>query len=291
MELLIEQPFDLSDIYPGMYGTNDACLCEPFGKIIVYDYKHGAGVPVDVENNPQLLYYALGAYLGTDCEEIELVVVQPRARHVDGPVRRWTLTYAELNTWILGALLPAAKATEDPGAPLVAGDWCRFCKASGICRAPIEKQFAVTKTQFTDIRIPQVEELTLDQMVKFHTFWDIFASCHDAVAAELQRRLMEGESIPGYKLVQKKTNRRWRDEKALVTACLRYTKTGILKIFEEPKVLSPAKLEKEVKKKGLSIALESYIEKPEGGLTMVPESDRRDAVDPKALLLEQFTDF
>lgn len=291
MSLVIEQKFDLSDLFPGMFGTNDACLCEPFGKCIVYDYKHGAGVPVDVKDNPQLLYYALGAYLGNDCADVELVVVQPRARHADGPVRRWELAGDELADWAKDKLIPAAKATEAPGAPLVSGDWCRFCKAAGVCRRPVEDQLAVMKTSFTDIRVPQVEELTLDQMIRFHTFWDIFSSCHDAVAAELQRRLMEGETVPGYKLVQKKTNRQWADEKAIITACLPYTKSGLFKIFEEPKVLSPAKLEKLVKQKCVSLDLNQFITKPDGGLTMVSESDRREAVDPQKALLDQFTDF
>lgn len=113
-ELFIERKFQLDWLYEGMFGRNDAMVAEPFGILRVYDYKHGAGVAVEVENNPQLMYYGLGAVrdekVAGAYEEIELVVIQPRAIHPDGPVRRCRMSVDILLEWGRTVLLPGAIA-------------------------------------------------------------------------------------------------------------------------------------------------------------------------------------
>jgi len=153
-ELLIEKRFDLDRLRPGMYGTNDAILVRCRDNVVrVYDFKGGKGVLVEVVGNRQLLYYGYGAVInlaGLNIEAVELVIVQPRARHSAGPVRRWRVDLIDVYDWSMD-LLKAAEATDNPLAPLRAGSWCRWCRAAGVCVAYRDHALAQVALQFPDL--------------------------------------------------------------------------------------------------------------------------------------------
>jgi hypothetical protein len=274
-ELEIEKKFDLSKLRAGMFGTNDACLKQPFGFLRIYDLKYGAGYAVEVEKNPQLLYYALGAYLGGDYEIVELIVIQPRARHKDGPVRRWGLDAEALEKWATEELIPAAERAEAPDAPVVPGHWCKFCAAMGVCRGLMDFAAETTKADFTKVvELPPPDLLSETDLSKVMASADIFRSWLTSVFAHAENKLRQGGTVPGWKLVQKKTNRVWRDEKEVVQALFKFRD----KIFEK-KLFSPAKMEKFIKESGIAVDVAKLTMKPEGGVAIAPESDRRPAVE------------
>lgn len=129
--LHIEKKFDLSSVYPGCFGTADAVKWDDKTKTLtVMDYKHGAGTPVAVKGNVQLRYYATGALLalGYPAEKVKLVIVQPRCKHADGVIRSEIIDALDLLDFCAD-LVAAAKATEEPNAPLVSGSHCFFCPA------------------------------------------------------------------------------------------------------------------------------------------------------------------
>jgi hypothetical protein len=131
----------------------DAVLWKPTERLLrVYDYKHGAGVVVEVEGNVQLLYYALGALvtLKFPAKEIEIVVVQPRAEHRKGPVRRWRIPAHQMLDFE-AELVEACERTEDPKAPLNPGRHCYFCPAKNQCPAKLKDAQSKAAEQFTDI--------------------------------------------------------------------------------------------------------------------------------------------
>ncbi len=129
----VEKRFALKSVDPDAFGTNDACLHVPFHKLIIWDYKHGKGVIVEVDFNKQLLYYALGALEGRmDVEEVELRVIQPRASHKDGAVRTVSYPVEKLALYEI-ELKQKIEATRDPEAPRKGGDWCKFCHGYSIC--------------------------------------------------------------------------------------------------------------------------------------------------------------
>ena len=85
-----ERKFDLSHLYPGLYGTNDRVIWKPTQRrLIVDDFKYGKGIPVEVKGNKQLMYYGLGAVetLKLPVMEIWNRIIQPRCPHADGPIR------------------------------------------------------------------------------------------------------------------------------------------------------------------------------------------------------------
>lgn len=178
VEVGVETGFSLAKVMgrDDMFGTNDTSLFVPRVYLGVFDYKHGRGKVVEVTDNSQLKYYALGKLIevcwddllgGFDPdkvpEEIELFVGQPRAYHADGPVRPWKIDptalmedfVAELKDAVtrvdaMNAIAEAAKAAgvapAYPEDAFKVGDWCGFCKAKAVCPAfRKEAQAAMTK--------------------------------------------------------------------------------------------------------------------------------------------------
>jgi hypothetical protein len=113
------------------FGAYDA----PARRLTVADFKYGKGVVVEVAGNRQLLTYAAALLPGCDAvDEVELIIVQPRRLHRDGPVRQAIHTKAELEAHVAAARSAAALIERDPPI-LNAGDHCRFCRATSFCPA------------------------------------------------------------------------------------------------------------------------------------------------------------
>lgn len=276
---LIEHKFDLSSVYPGCYGTADCVLYFPNQKTLyVFDYKHGMGIPVEVTDNPQLKYYGLGALLstGVPCEFVELVIVQPRCPHPDGPVRRERIPAFDLLDFSAD-LIDYAKATEDPNAPLVPGDHCRFCPAAGICPALAAKAQVLAKSSFSSLATYDPEKLS-EVLEWLPSIEGWVKSVREFAYAESQH----GRTPPGWKLVPKRATRRWKDH---VNAELLKEKLGLDDdgLLEEPKLKSPAQVEKRLAPAGKKIVAD-LVTAESSGTSLVPEADRRAAVtfDPKS---------
>lgn len=293
-ELYIEKKFDLTKLdtrFAGleMFGTNDACVSELFGKLTIYDYKHGQGVSVEVKRNYQLMFYALGAYLSLqdDNDVIELVVVQPRKEHVDGPIRRWQLTPEELLDWGYNTLLPAAKATQKPDAPLNPGYWCNkyFCPAQATCPALHEKAIVFARQDFVTLDAP--ERMSTTQISEALRLQDLLSPFFNKVHSHAKAEMQRGVVIPGYKLVEGRAgNRQWINEKLVADLVINY---GEKVIYEPRKLLSVAQMDKLVKatnkkqgkKKNKPEDLYGHlITRSPPGVSIAPESSPKPALLP-----------
>lgn len=282
-DIQIENKFHLVHIDENAFGTNDANLQVFLKKLIVYDFKYGAGMPVEVEENKQMLYYGLGAAMEGDYPEVELVIIQPRAPHQDGPVRRWCTSGDRLKQF--GAdLRIAILNTRTKGAPLVAGNHCKksFCPNMPTCpafRSKIEQAAGVVFSEIesvTEVLLPQPEDLKFAELEMLLDIIPLIDAWIKSVEAHAFNMAQRGEKVKGYKLVRKRANRDWKDPDEVQAAFeLEYGK----EIFKSPKLKSPAQLETMVGKKEVA----KYAIKPEGGLTLVPESDPREEVSASAI--------
>lgn len=290
-DLYIEERFHLTTLDDRFYGTNDAMIYDPAKKLLrVYDYKHGRGVGVNVVDNKQLKYYALGAMHKIDgpIVDVELIIVQPR--FVGGePVQRWMTTFVDLVEYG-GELIMAAEATDAPDAPLVPdletdGDHCRFCPVAGICKARAEAVYASVGAAFSEdgdmtLDDPQsVGEnfmpLLLERAQRIED-WIKAVKQHAHVMAE------QGRPPAGWKLVNKRGQRKWMlDDDALVEA-LRAQGCNDDQIFVK-KLASPAQVEKAMGKKEFALlnAQCDLAEQVSTGTVLAPESDKRPAVEPR----------
>lgn len=279
-DIKVEHRFHLTSIDDAAYGTNDCNLPVFLDKVIVYDYKHGKGVAVDAEENKQLMYYALGAAQLGDYETIEVVIVQPRAQHRDGPIRRFTMTIDELNAF--GAELKnRIEDTRDPKAPLRCGEWCKktFCPAMAVC-PEVKKRVSRDAMIVFDkpiVNLPAPETISELELRRLLDGMPLIEQWLKNVFAYAEAKANRGEKVLDYKLVRgKEGNRKWTD---VDKAGLFLLEQGLDqdKIFDY-KLKSPAvleKLSKEVKE-----TIKSLVSRSEGKIILVPTSDPREEVSP-----------
>ncbi len=284
--LRLEQRFSLEDLDPPMpmFGTSDCTIYgKETGNLWIIDYKHGQGVAVDVEDNAQLKYYALGAVLKignkAPINQVHTAIVQPRASHRDGSIRTYSYTKDEILDFGTD-LIDAAHAALAPDAPLIAGDHCKFCKAAGVCSALRGNALAVAQDEFGAIK--SVDDLTPEEIGAYMDKLPLVEEWIKSLRRHAHTMLEAGTSVPGFKLVEKRPTRRWKNQEEL----LDWAASENLEdeeIFEK-KIKSPAQIEKVVGKKNVPSDL---IMSVSTGLSMVPDTDRRP---PVALLAsDEFT--
>jgi len=274
--LFIEQQFDLNYISPDLGGTNDASVWNPHTKkLTVYDFKYGKGIPVEAIENKQLMFYALGVInkLRIIPDTIELCIVQPRCFHEDGPIRRWELSYKELQKF--EDELSQAVIAVKQGNVFESGAHCKWCSAKSVCpkireqvNEACQMTFAPVETETPVLEPPTVEALTIEQISHIMKLIPTVESFIESVQERAKELLNQGVEIPGFKLVQKRATRKWVDEDEVRAA---FGEQAV-----ELKVKSPAQLEKIVGKE----AVAEYVTLSEPGVTIAPESDKRQAVVP-----------
>ena len=271
-QVMVEVKFDLSDLRPGMFGTSDFVMVMPeWNMIRVYDYKHGVGIPVDAYRNGQLMYYAAGALhflgqLGAKIDTVELVVVQPRNYHGMGPVRRWHTTLQELTEWVDQELLPAVDRTRDPDAALVPGEHCRFCPAKMICPA-IQDQYKEFIEMAERGPQPLTDEDVADLLAKKPAVQHFIKALDD----DAFNRMVQGQTLPGFKLVRKQSRRGWMEGAAEALQ----EKLGDAAFKQELK--TPSQIEK---LSGMKELVQEWSHKPDTGRTLAPDTDARPSVTP-----------
>lgn len=281
-DLKVEHKFHLSHVDPDAFGTNDANLPVFLTKLIVYDLKYGQGVAVEAEENKQAMYYALGAVQGEYYEEIEVVIVQPRAIHKDGPVRRWTITRAQLQEFE-DELKLKIQETKKKDAPLCPGNWCRktFCPAMARCPAIKQEVESAAMIAFDDYKEDpkplSAEVMSDEQLTRVLHAMPRIEQWLKEVYAFAEAKANRGEKVPGFKLVRgREGNRKWKDETEVALA---FGDTCYEKV-----VMSPSKLEKIIKDKEAKSLINKLTSRAEAKTTLVPDSDPREEVQPNASL-------
>lgn len=285
-DLLVEQRVSLEFLAPEMFGTVDTGITQPFGRLTVADFKYGAGVAVDPEENKQLLLYALGLAHQSDYNfsEVRLVILQPRAFHKDGPLREWTCSMDELLAW-RDKFSAAIAECEAPNPKLCPGDHCRWCTAKSVCPELSTKAFKDAQLDFAAVTAPEsvgtevvtmkpASELAPEDLGRILTASVKIKKWLAEVEAKAYAACERGAHVPGWKLVAKKALRSWTDvEKSTNEAWKEFGEDA----FSKPELLSPAQLEK-VKKVGKAW-VEARVSKVSSGNTLVPETDPRPALD------------
>ncbi len=279
----VERPITLEPLDPPapMFGTAD--FVAVVGTTLhVVDLKFGRGVLVEAVGNLQALYYALGAFLSLDPDrakplrEVTITIVQPRAEHRDGHVRSWTLPVEDLLDQAIG-LFDAAKRALSPAAPLVVGKHCRFCAAQGVCTEASRTALEVARNEFgviDTITPPAPQSLSLEQIAELMGKFDDVEKWMSAVRAYAQEAAERGEKIPGWKLVERRANRKWSSEAELKS----WGEQAGVCVYSDPEVMSPAQLEKSLGKGNKHLFPADLVVKQSSGLSLAPEWDKRPAV-------------
>lgn len=276
---LIEHGFSMPKLHPDLFGTADAVCYYKNKKLLrVVDYKHGQGKLVEVENNPQLKYYALGAIhsLHLEVKTVETVIIQPRAYHEHGVIRSQEYTSSQILEF-QKELLAAVKETEKENAPLKAGSHCDFCKAAGNCPELQKKSLEVAKLEFSPTQ--DYEPLKLSEVLKKLNMVEKWAK---QVREFAYREAMHGRCPPGWKLVEKRAQRKWKPdaEERLLEFVRARTDLSEDDLYTK-KIKTPAQMDKILPAKK-RLQMQKFTTKESSGTTLVEESDKRVAVKLKA---------
>ncbi len=289
-EFLCETKVDASPFTrDGEFGTVDSAIVREFGRLTVIDFKYGAGIvrnPAgdDGKGDSQLAYYALGISHMYDHNftDVELVVIQPRAYSEDGEtIRSHVLTIEELLEWGKEFKRGVNRA-QGPSPALQSGKWCRFCPAAPLCPELKDKALRDAQIAFSDAggveSVPEPKQIQLAHLSTILAATYRLEDWIEKVRDHAVHVLEHGEEIAGFKLVQKRSPRRWID--------FEKTQIGAVKLFgndalTEPKLLSPAQLEKVFKSNAkLPVWIKSHTTDESSGTTLVSDSDKRPAVVP-----------
>lgn len=286
-ELHVERQFDLSFIHEGMFGTNDACIIDRGTKTLeIIDYKHGEGKYVEVENNLQLLYYALGAYYNLAIDRllplsnIKLTIVQPRFKGAD-PIRSWEIDVKTLLEFEGTLRQKVKKVLENP--ELKMGEWCRWCTAKAVCPLQKSKALEVARANFgvdKKLQLPEIKALTNKELSEVLNYKKDINSWLIAVEKEALRLAIDGEDIHGYAVSTKKTHRKWSVEDKKLIEFL--TQAGLAE-KEILQVITPSQVEKKLSKinKEYKSLVDELTIRPKGADTLVRIPD--DQLDNKTI--------
>ena len=267
--LLIEQRLDFSCWVPDGFGTGDALIVAD-DELHIIDLKYGQGIVVEAEHNPQMMLYALGAlniFDGLyDIRTVSMTIYQPRRENIS----TWSISVADLKDWAENTLKPLAALAFQGKGDYHPGTWCVFCKAAVRCRARAEANLELAKLDFalppllTDAEIGEVLG-KLDDLIKWADELKTYA---------LDGALHQGKQWPGWKLVEGRSVRKYTDEDAVIAAA---NAAGYKDIFRKT-LLPIGEMEKLMGKQTFAEVLGSCVHKPAGKPTLVPESDKRPAL-------------
>ena len=294
-------------------GTCDVTIVTP-DELEIIDYKDGMN-EVSATDNPQLELYALGVMAGLKLpingawpfERVRMTIIQPKLALRGGtPISSSVVTVQEM-VGKIGKFVVGAAATDAPDAPLVSGAHCKYCKhkscstrAGDVMKEvgmmfPTVSETAVTVNPVTELSQQAADldpnTMTPEKISQIMLAAPLVRQMIEAVEEEALRRLKAGGKIPGLKVVHGRGSRSWalpEDEMAQKLIGMGIPKGEVY----ETKLLSVAKVEKlkwEATKGGEKVQRQlserqlktldtEYVAKVAGKLTVVPESDPRQAV-------------
>ena len=270
--IYLEQELDLSAWIPEGFGTAD-CVLIGDGKLHVFDFKYGKGVPVFAEENPQLKLYGLGALeefgMLYDISEVVLHIIQPRL----DSITEWSVSRETLEKWGKFVVKPVAeKAFKGEGEFSPGEEQCRWCRAKDSCKAYNSHMLELCKARFDDLgeeRNPN--ELSEEEIVDLLKNVSAIKSWANRVQEYAQEQALNGRQWPGFKLVEGQSRRKIVDEAEVITILddHGFTTDKICRL------IGITDLEELVGKKQLQELIGDHIIKPQGKPTLVPKSDKR----------------
>jgi len=274
-DLLVEQRLPIAHITgeDEAHGTSDVVILAET-ELIIGDLKYGRGVAVDAEDNPQLQLYALAALeefgLARDFATVRMVIHQPRI----GSVSEFVQTVDDLRAF--GEYVKYRIALHDgrPDDRNPGSKQCRWCANKATCSAIQEDVLNMFDNVAPMASAPADLARALAKA-------DMVEAWLKAIRAEAEARLVAGEEVPGFKLVQgKRGNRKWADEKA-AEELMKSMRIKHDQMYDYS-VISPTSAEKLAKAEVIGPRqwpkVQALITQTDGKPSVAPVSDKRPAL-------------
>lgn len=268
--VLVEQRLDFSKYVPDGFGTGD-CIIVSDDVLNIVDLKYGTGILVEAEENPQMKLYALGALeifdALYDIREVTMTIFQPRRENVSV----WSISADALKSWAETELKEKAELAFKGEGSFVSGPWCTFCRASVRCRTRAEEKLKLAQDEF---RLPPLlTDEEIEEILK--VLPDLTKWANEISDYALDAAVRQGKVWNGFKLVEGRSVRKYRDEDAVADAA---RKAGFTEIYRQS-LIPMTEMQKLMGKKKFEEVLGDLIYKPAGKPTLVPVTDKRPAMD------------
>lgn len=261
---------------PDGYGRADCIMIYP-PVLRVADYKNGTGIPVEAEENPQMMLYALGALetyapiYGDSIDTIQMTIIQPNA----GGVKEWSISRKDLEYWGAHTVRPAAELAYAGKGDFVPStpndgpeDRCHFCRAKATCTARSEMYLGLETYEkkkpplLTDAEVGGILERAAGQ-----------AAWASGLKDYALKTILNGGAIPGFKAVEGRSTREW--DGGTDAAFNKLKERGVEEaLLWERRPVTPPALEKALGKKPFEAVADLVVKKP-GKPTLAPETDSR----------------
>lgn len=286
-------------------GTADHVVCRRHHMTIT-DFKYGKGIQIFAENNTQAQLYALGFFFQWDWlydfQTISIRIAQPRFDHFD----TWEITRAQLLKFAEFVRVRAKEAWMLDAPRRASEKACRWCRVKSSCAALAKLNESLVMADFDSMaeqdsesmadlkerldhqykmQLAKHAQLTTAQMAKLLPHRKMIEAWWQALDNELERRALDGEHIPGHKLVEARTNRKFISEKSAVEHL------DLLGLNDddmyELSFITPSQAEELLRKRGkiprseVPGLLRGQIFKPPGRPTLVPLIDKRPSLEDK----------
>ena len=271
-QVMIEQRLDFSRWVENGFGTGD-CVIVADEVLQIIDYKHGLGVLVSAGDdehggNSQMMCYALGALEAFgdlyDIHQIKMTIFQPRRDNIS----TYTISKEKLLKWADEVLAPTAQLAYIGKGEFKAGDHCQFCKVKATCRKRAEYNLELAKYDFEmPATLDNIEIASILAKVDEMISWG-----NDIKEYSLQQA-QSGVHFDGWKIVEGRSNRKFTDEAAVASKV-----KGAGYDPYEKKLLGITAMSTMLGKKKFEDLLGELVYKPPGKPTLVPESDKRPAM-------------
>lgn len=273
--VLVEERLDFSEYVPEGFGTGD-CIIIQDGVLTIIDFKYGKGVAIYAKENPQMRLYALGAVemfgFIYDFDRVEMCIYQPRINNIS----EYTENVGDLIMWGYDTVKPTASRAIRGEGEFKAGEHCTFCKMKNKCRELADYCLETVNDEFEDLD-GHLDKMMLspEDIAMIVGRIKIVQNWLKDVEAYAINGMLEGTlEVPGYKVVEGRSNRVFTDQDKVINVLLEdgYQESVIYKPKE---LLAMTKLEKLVGKKKFTELLSDYIKKPKGKPTLAPVDDKR----------------
>jgi hypothetical protein len=278
----------------GMFGYVDLWVCyiDDRGKRVaaIVDFKYGF-VDVSAKGNAQLAFYlcAFRAELKKQGKDIDYgigAIYQPKSEE---PFKQEKFTAKQLDSWAAKFDKVAHTIFVEKKPQFKVGPWCTYCPANAVCRAFDKDRIKRTALKLVDrdTEFPTPDRLSDTQVAKILLYADKIEAFLSGCRKYAMSRFLNGETIPGIKVVEGSSRRKWHENESKVVKHLEtysvdpYRKE-LITITEAERLLS-----KSMTKNNAKDVLSGVTIKSKPGLIIVPESDARPAASaPKDLLTE-----
>ena len=265
--VLIEQQVSYEKWVRDGFGTADALVVAD-GTLHVIDYKNGKGVLVECEDNSQMKCYGLGSlemFDGIyDIQNVAMTIYQPNRDNISTNM----LVKEDLMEWAETVLAPAAALAFEGKGEYACGEWCQFCPVKHICRARADYAMELARYDFADPDVLEDEDIE-DILARADTLTSWASDVKDYAL----RQALSGKEWKGWKLVEGRSNRKYTDEEKVAETV---KKAG----FDpyEKKLLGITAMTQTLGRKRFNELLGGLVMKPTGKPVLVPESDKRSAM-------------